>query len=146
MTRKIRKGNNGYPHSSSKAPARKSSSKSPSSISSSSSSSSSSRRSSFAKLVSAWLGRFSIRSSADIESFNLEAPVLSAASFFRFARGERRESLLPFTPISDGVRLRNRFRFLGVDFGVLTIHPNRAIFVKTSEMYQISGKAHLIPL
>ena len=54
-----------------------------------------------------------------MESFNLDAPVLSAASFFRFASGERSESLFPFTPISEGVRLRNRFRFLGVELGEL---------------------------
>ena len=42
-------------------------------------------------------------------------PDLAAASFFRFASGDRRESFVPLTAISEGVMLRNRFRFLGVE-------------------------------
>lgn len=65
-------------------------------------------------------------SPADMETLSLDDPVLSAASFLRFARGDRRASLFPLIPISDGVRLRNRFLFnFGVDSSALINERNR---------------------
>lgn len=70
-------------------------------------------------------------SSAVNASLSLDAPDRSAATFFRFARGERRtsESTLPFSPTSDGVKLRSRFRlFRGDD--VVLLFPRFSLSVR----------------